>query len=120
MNDNNVDAIARLCHEANRAYCRCLGDNSHVSWDDTSDNIKNSTRSGVRFALANPDITPEQSHANWLRDKAADGFVYGERKDNNAKTHPCFVPYEKLPVEQREKDRLFLNLVAVMSAYLHD
>ena len=61
--------------------------------------------------LANPDATPEQSHESWLEQKIADGWVYGAVKDPDAKTHPCCVPYEELPVEQKAKDYLFRAVV---------
>lgn len=66
---------------------------------------------GIQNFIQNPEITPEQSHENWVRGKAVDGWVYGETKDFEAKTHPCMVPYEQLPEEQRAKDRLFLRVV---------
>ena len=37
----------------------------------------------------------------------ADGWVYGIVKDPESKTHPCLVPYQDLPAEQRIKDSLF-------------
>ena len=45
------------------------------------------------------------------RDKIADGWVYGKIKDAELKTHPCCVPYEQLPVEQRAKDYIFRAIV---------
>jgi hypothetical protein len=39
------------------------------------------------------------------------GWVYGEVKDAEKKTHPCMVPYEKLPIEQRVKDYLFKAVI---------
>jgi hypothetical protein len=50
-------------------------------------------------------------HENWTKDKVADGWVYGEVKDAAAKTHPCLVPYDQLPANQRFKDSLFLLTV---------
>ena len=64
--------------------------------------------------LANPDATPEDSHASWLAQKAADGWTYGRVKDPDAKRHPCMVPYNQLPAEQRAKDYLFKGVVAAM------
>lgn len=34
MDDVAIEKIAACCHEANRAYCRGLGDDSQVSWFD--------------------------------------------------------------------------------------
>jgi hypothetical protein len=109
LNDN-IDRAAKLCHEVNRAYCNSIGDNSQPSWEDAPQWQKDSAISGVKFHLEN-ETTPEQSHENWLKDKEADGWVYGPVKDPEKKEHPCMVPYHKLPVEQRTKDYLFKAIV---------
>jgi hypothetical protein len=44
------------------------------------------------------------------------GWTYGQVKGAHAKTHPCCVPYEELPVEQRRKDALFKAIVASVTA----
>jgi len=66
---------------------------------------------GVEFHLKNPDATPEGSHNSWLEEKIKDGWVHGEVKDPNAKTHPCIRIYDKLPQEQRSKDYIFSCIV---------
>lgn len=103
--------IARLAHEVNRAYCASLGDSTQPAWEDAPDWQRASAIAGVEMHLANPDATPEQSHDAWLEQKAADGWVYGKVKDAEKKEHPCFLPYEKLPPEQKAKDYLFRGVV---------
>lgn len=106
--------IARIAHEINRAYCASLGDDSQVAWEDAEDWQKQSVLAGVAMHVANPDATPEQSHESWLKQKLADGWKYGEAKDAEAKTHPCCVPYDELPQEQKSKDYLFKAVVAAL------
>lgn len=106
-----VEAAARIAHEVNRAYCAAIGDNSQPAWEDAPEWQRASAMSGVRFHMANPDAGPSASHDNWLRDKQAEGWVYGEVKDADAKTHPCMVPFEELPREQQIKDHLFRAVV---------
>ena len=55
-----------------------------------------------------PAVTPEDSHANWLKLKESEGWKYGPVKDPERKEHPCMVSYEKLPQSQKLKDLLFL------------
>ena len=62
-----------------------------------------------------PDAGPDASHANWLKEKEAAGWVYGEEKDPLAKTHPCCVEYIQLPLEQRSKDYIFRSIVHALS-----
>lgn len=102
--------IARLCHQANRAYCQSIGDNSQPEWHDAPEWQKASAVSGVKFHLSG-DRKPSDSHENWLVDKEAEGWVYGPVKDPVKKTHPCFVPYEQLPAEQKSKDFIFKSIV---------
>jgi hypothetical protein len=108
-------AVAHICHEANRVYCLSLGDHSQPFFTDAPEWQRESAKSGVRFHLANPNAGPEGSHENWMRDKLADGWVYGETKDPEAKTHPCMVPYNELPEEQRVKDSLFVAIVHTLA-----
>lgn len=107
----NVLAIAQVAHAINLAYCLSLGDSSQVAWDDAPEWQRQSAILGVEMHLNNPDATPEQSHESWLAQKVADGWVYGEVKDAEAKTHPCCLPYADLPPEQKAKDYLFRGVV---------
>lgn len=103
----NVDQIACICHEVNRAYCAGLGDHSQPRWTDAPRWQRDSAIAGVQAILDNPGTTPEQSHEGWLEHKRADGWTYGPVKDAALKQHPCFVPYANLPPEQQMKDALF-------------
>lgn len=105
-----MDIIARTCHEANRAYCQSLGDDSQKSWDEAPEWQRESARNGVLFHL-NGDHGPEASHESWLAEKRAQGWKYGPVKDPESKEHPCFVPYSELPPEQKAKDYIFRAIV---------
>lgn len=111
-----VIKAARTAHEVNRAWCEANGDDSQPAWDDAPEWQKDSAVLGVRAILNNPDTTPELSHAYWGAHKLADGWIYGEVKDPVKKTHPCLVPYDRLPEVHRIKDSLFIAAVkAVLS-----
>lgn len=110
-----INDIARLAHEVNRAFCASIGDHSQVAWHEAPEWQRQSAVSGVRFNIGNPDAPPSATHDNWLRDKAADGWVYGLVKDPAKKEHPCMVPYDHLPPEQRTKDYLFQAVVRALA-----
>jgi hypothetical protein len=107
----NNEQIARICHETNRAYCESIGDHSQKPWDQAEPWQRESAVKGVEFALANPNTPASAQHDAWLKDKANDGWKYGPVKDATKKEHPCCVPYEQLPIEQRIKDYLFKHVV---------
>ena len=110
-----VLAIARACHEVNRAYCLAMGDTSQLPWVDAPRWQRDSAVNGVEHALANPDAKPEDSHNSWLAEKQADGWKHGPVKNPDTNEHPCFVPYDELPAEQKAKDYIFLAVVRAMS-----
>jgi hypothetical protein len=109
------EAIAKVCHEANRAYCATIGDYSQPTWEDAPDWQKDSAIKGVEFHLealnAGNKPSPSASHESWLEEKRAAGWTYGPVKDPEKKEHPCFVPYDALPVAQRLKDYIFSGIV---------
>ncbi|MCE2579581.1 hypothetical protein LDL36_13980 [Komagataeibacter sp. FNDCR1] len=103
--------IAKICHEVNRAYCAALGDHSQPAWNDAPEWQRSSAIKGVEFTIANPDAPPSASHDSWLKEKRETGWKYGPVKDPERKEHPCFVPYDALPLEQKVKDYLFQAVV---------
>lgn len=111
----NNEQIARVCHEANRAYCQSIGDMSQPVWDEAPEWQKKSAVNGVAFHIESMnngvEPNPAASHENWLKEKLADGWVYGEKKDPDAKTHPCCIAYDQLPADQRQKDYIFIAVV---------
>lgn len=111
--DATLEKIAKATHEINRAYCAAIGDNSQPSWEDAPDWQKASAMAGVKAVLDGTCKTPEEQHASWMAQKAADGWVYGATKDPERKKHPCMVPYAELPQQQQVKDHLFRAACAV-------
>ena len=112
----SIEEIAKVCHEANRGYCKALGDDSQLPWDEAPQWAKTSAINGVRFHLDNPNAGPSGSHENWLKEKEKEGWKYGEVKDPEKKEHPCYVPYDQLPKEQQAKDYIFTSIVKTLSS----
>ncbi len=47
----------------------------------------------------------ENVHENWSAGRIAEGWVYGDKRDDLRKTTPCLVPYSELSETEKEYDR---------------
>lgn len=111
FNPDYLLKIAKVCHQANKAWCEANKDNSQKDWYDAEEWQRQSAMKGVAFRINNPDAGHDAQHNSWMKEKTDDGWVYGEVKDAEAKTHPCIVPFESLPKFQQQKDALFCAIV---------
>ena len=109
--EDKIVEIAAVCHQANKVWCEINEDYSQVSWKNAEQWQKDSAINGVKFRLENPEAGPDAQHNAWSADKIAQGWVYGEVKDAEKKTHPCLVPFDQLPLFQQKKDKLFSAIV---------
>lgn len=110
-----IEAIAKVCHQANKAYCETIGDTSQKDWVDVLEWQKESAIKGVEYRIKNIGCTAEDIHESWLAERKANGWTYGKVKDVEKKTHPCFVPYKELPKKQQKKDVLFSSIIHALT-----
>ena len=108
------EEIAKVAHQANKAYCEAMGDTSQVDWEAAPDWQKESVMEGVKLKVKHHMIAPAQCHNLWMQKKLEDGWTYGEVKDTEKKIHPSLKPYSELPVTERKKDSLFLAIVGTL------
>lgn len=47
----------------------------------------------------------ENVHNVWAVGRIAEGWTYGETRDDEKKTTPCMVPYDQLSKSEKECDR---------------
>lgn len=118
ISDAELEIIARVCHEANRAFAAAHGDFSHPVWDEAEDWMREATYEGIRYRLANPEAPPGAQHRQWMEQKRATGWTYGAVKDGEAKTHPLLIPFEELPEREKQKDALFMGVISALTERL--
>ena len=64
--------------------------------------------SGIRLSPELLELTEQIAinvHEVWAASRIAEGWQYGETRDDVRKLHPCLVPYDKLPEIEKEYDR---------------
>jgi hypothetical protein len=55
--------------------------------------------------LALTEKLAENAHNHWAKQRLADGWTFGARRDDGKKKHPCLVPYADLPESEKVYDR---------------
>lgn len=51
------------------------------------------------------ELIAKNVHEVWSAGRMADGWIYGEERNDALRQHPCLVPYEELSEEEKEYDR---------------
>lgn len=105
----NEEKIARVVHEANRAWQLGCGEEVGPGWDEAPQWMKESTLAGVRSVLEGS--TPEELHEGWMEHRGSEGWTWGPFKITKLKKHPCMVPFDELPEKDRAKDIMFHAIV---------
>ncbi|GKZ81411.1 hypothetical protein AnigIFM56816_005930 [Aspergillus niger] len=130
MEDRYRDDIAKAIHKHYRDDQRSLLAANMASWDDLSENLKESNRLQAdhiadKLRLMGCEIRPkpagyvhpllrrlseeeiikmaEQEHARWNCERLRDGWVWGPEKDIMGKKSPYIVSWEQLPDEDRDR-----------------
>ncbi len=111
------EEVARVCHEATRAWCQVNGDDSQKPWDLAEEWQRRQAIEEVRFIAENVGITAQEHHDAWAAAKLRDGWRYGKVKDAQEKTHPCLLPFSQLFPPDQAKARIFK---AICGALLGD
>ena len=81
-------------------------------WEERDEKFRNQMTEYVESLRGKPLPTPEEAHDSWWKKYEEMGWVYGEKRDTAAKTHPDMVAFSDLPKDERDKDEIFLSLVA--------
>jgi hypothetical protein len=61
------------------------------------------TLSGDILALG--EVLAKNTHEVWASGRIADGWTYGNVRDDLKKKHPCLIPYEELSEIEKDFDR---------------
>lgn len=52
------------------------------------------------------ELLAKNTHDNWAKERISNGWRYGPIRDDYNKEHPCLVPYEQLPEDEKDYDRI--------------
>lgn len=63
---------------------------------------------GIKLPQELDSLVEEMSknvHEVWAQTRIAQGWTYGEERNDTEKKHPCLVPYEELSEDEKTYDR---------------
>lgn len=122
------EQLARAMHEDHIARTGG-GDGYHRSWDVLTDDDRESSRRSadgivdsvtalgyellplrhwgrvtMPFTVEELDQLAEREHERWKAEREADGWSYGETRDNDLKKNPLLLPWDQLSVDARAQN----------------
>lgn len=119
MNEQQIEQAANMLHDWNRAYCKTTGDPVNQPWNQAPEHQRQSAREAVTFVLHHSEVSLEAIHEEWGKARTTEGWVPGEVKNEDLKTHPNLVPYDQLPIVQRVKDTFAPTAVEFIKDLTH-
>ena len=102
--------IAQECHNKNNELMMMNGEEQNGNWDSLDRHTKFINLKSVIKALENPDLTAKDMHDEWMNNKIADGWKYGDVKDPELKTHPLIIDYDLMKDVDKMKDQIFIDV----------
>ena len=68
-----------------------------------------------QFTKEEIECIAQKAHKIWIKSKLTHGWKYAPVRDDEKKTNPCLVEWDKLPEEEKEKDRdIARNIITLM------
>lgn len=106
--------LSVACHQALFAFTTARG-NPCPTWEELIPAEQSAMRHAIRFweelevELYSFDKLCEIAHVAWMRHKQREGWVWGLSVDPMLKTHPGLVPYDQVPPEYQDEDKVVLR-----------
>lgn len=122
MNDDQkVEAVAKAAHNMLSLYGKVAGDHSVPDWEEAPAWQREATVRLVKAYLADEIPDAKAEHERWLAEKRAKGYVWGEKKNDDARqgplTNPSLIDYDQQSLYLRMKTPLQLATVVGLCAH---
>jgi hypothetical protein len=98
-----TEQIAKATHDIVRAFQKGSQQTFSPIWENTNDEEKQDMICNVFLVRGDPYITPKEIHAEWLKKKKEDGWVYAGNKITRLKRHPCLLNWNMIGREEQAK-----------------
>ena len=110
-----AEEIGMLLHRVTSYIPRPDGSKSN-GWEYLTYEQQSHSINAVREIYSNSEKSAEELHELWMKPLIEHGWKVGEYSSEN-KTHPCLVPFDKLPESEVVKDRIWQYLTEALKPY---
>jgi len=69
-----------------------------------------------KFSNYEIESLAKMEHARWMYEKLDSGWKYGKSRNSKRKLHPCIVPWDELPENEKSKDRILVRSIPAILA----
>lgn len=137
----SFEAIAKAIHEHYRKIQQASQGEAGRQWQDLDETFRESNRDQARqitvklrsigcetaplrdwgatsftFTRDEVELLAEMEHERWAAHKEADGWTWGEQRDDDNRLNPWLRPYAELPESQKQVDRDFVLAIPALLA----
>lgn len=117
LDEQDKKDLCRILHIVNNLIRKRCGEDAQR----LNDTHMKTTMDGLEYCLGKcsrkENMQKGELHGAWMMDKLESGWRYGPVVSRKKKQHPNMVPFDYLPMEQREKDNAFWNIL--QNVYTH-
>jgi RyR domain len=110
------EEVAEECHVAVCGLQRIQHDPApSPDWPFLNDDQRRIASEAVRMIRSGATPSAQAHHEWWFGEMTAAGWAQAAKYDPAARVHPNLVHWDDLPEGERDKDRMFLAVVRVMT-----
>lgn len=115
--DQIVEAAARSAYGAVSATREAFGETTRPPWELLPPMTRAQLVEAARLVLLR-GASPRGLHEQWLKDRLAAGWTYGDAENVANKFHPAMLPWDDLAPEQRAKGHTFALVARAVGSVL--
>ncbi|MDB4584824.1 hypothetical protein N9164_16870 [Draconibacterium sp.] len=109
------EKIARIAHDADRAWCAAFGWPGSAGWSHCTPGDREARIEAVLMIITTPGADASTLHDDWCEVMRRNGWRHGAAHDGIARTSPGLIAFDRLPIDQQRRQAMFVGIVRALS-----
>lgn len=114
--DVNADLGVELVYELIRTFNERFHGEAGPPYGEAAEAEQAAAATAFIYVRDQPELSASELHDEWVRTMIEDGWVYGERADAEAQTHPFICEFAEVPAYGRRMLHFVVAAVHMLSA----